>query len=164
MTSTKPVLHMLCGKPASGKSTLAARLGQASGTIIISEDDWLNALFIGELTSLSDYTRCMTKLRTVMGPHVVSLLKAGNAVVLDFQANTLAARRWLRQIIDESGAAHQLHVLDVSDAACLKRLRARNAAGDHPFALSAPQFHQLAKHFVMPGPNEGFDIVMHNVS
>ena len=44
MTGQPPTLHMLCGKIASGKSTLAAELGRVEGTVILVEDAWLHAL------------------------------------------------------------------------------------------------------------------------
>lgn len=161
MPPLPPTLHLLCGKAASGKSTLTAELGRLGGTVVIAEDDWLNALFSSEMSSLSDYVRCMTKLRTIMGPHVTSLLNAGVSVVLDFQANTLASRDWMRNILEETGAAHQLHLLDVPDEVCIARLRARNAQGDHPFAATEEQFRQLSKHFIAPSANEGFNVVLH---
>src|SRR6056297_1047756 len=45
-----PTLHMLCGRICSGKSTLAARLAAASGTVLVTEDTWLDALYPDELT------------------------------------------------------------------------------------------------------------------
>lgn len=161
MLSDPPTLHMLCGKIASGKSTLAARLGAAPGTVLVAEDTWLDALFAEELRDLSDYVRCSARLRRVMGPHVAAVLDAGLSVVLDFPANTVAQRSWMREILDGSDAAHRLHVLAVSDEECLARLRRRNAAGDHPFAVTEAQFHAVSRHFAAPTPDEGFDLVVH---
>jgi predicted kinase len=161
MTQTTSTLYLVCGKAASGKSTLTARLGQAAGTVVIAEDDWLTALYGDEMSTISDYVRGSGKLRAVMGPHVVSLLKAGLSVVLDFPANTIATRSWMRGIAEEADAAHQLHYLDVPDAICKARLRARNASGAHPFSITDDQFDQLARHFVVPSEDEGFDIVPH---
>lgn len=161
MSSASPTLHLMCGKIASGKSTLAARLGSMHGAVVIAEDDWLNALYAQEMSSISDYMRCASKLRQVMGPHVVSLLNAGVSVVLDFQANTIEARRWMRDILEQTDAAHKLHVLDVPDDVCMARLHARNARGEHPFAATEEQFRQVSRHFVAPSPDEGFDIVLH---
>ena len=53
MPDHSPILHMLCGKIAAGKSTLAARLASAPETVLIAEDDWLNALFADELHFLA---------------------------------------------------------------------------------------------------------------
>ncbi|WP_424985548.1 AAA family ATPase [Microbulbifer sp. S227A] len=161
MSTAQPILHMLCGKAASGKSTLCAKLGRAGPAVILSEDEWLHALYSTQMTTLADYVRCSAALRTVMAPHVTALLTAGVTVVLDFQANTVESRKWLRGLLDQTRAGHKLHYLDVPDDICLARLKARNAQGRHPFAMSEAQFRQLSRHFVAPAADEGFDIVHH---
>lgn len=163
MSSTTPTLHLLCGKIASGKSTLTAQLSRTDGTIVISEDDWLKGLYSEEMSSISDYMRCMSKFRELMGPHIVSLLNEGISVVLDFQANTITSRDWMRGILEQTKAANKLHVLDVPDEVCVARLHARNAQGNHPFAATEEQFRQISKHFVAPSPEEGFNIMLHQV-
>lgn len=125
---------------------------------MIAEDAWLDTLFGDEMTTGSDYLMFSGRLREVVGPHVTALLRAGVSVALDFQANTVASRTWMRGIIDAAGCAHQMHVLIPPDAVCLQRLHARNSQGDHPFAATEAQFHRFARHFVLPGANEGFEI------
>ena len=93
MSSKLPTLHLMCGKIASGKSTLSAQLAASEQAIVISEDTWLNALYHDHLSSIADYVQCMSKLRSIIGPHVVSLLNSGVSVVLDFQANTIESRK-----------------------------------------------------------------------
>ncbi|MBY8975173.1 ATP-binding protein [Rhodobacteraceae bacterium NNCM2] len=161
MTDTTPTLHLLCGKIASGKSTLAARLADQAQTVLIAEDDWLGTLYAGQMTSIPDYVRCSASLRQVMGPHVASLLSAGVSVVLDFPANTRETRQWMRGILERTEAAHVLHVLDVSDEACMARMIARNEQGDHPFAVTEAQFRQISKHYAAPTAEEGFTIKLH---
>lgn len=161
MSTTPPTLHLVCGKVASGKSTLTAKLGKMPGTVVIAEDDWLAALFSDQMSTVSDYVRCAGKLQAIMEMHIASLLNAGVSVVLDFQANTIARRTWMRDIIEATNATHKLHYLDVPDEVCKARLRARNASGDHPFAVTDEQFSQLSRHFVAPSPEEGFDIVVY---
>ena len=161
MQTTPATLHMLCGKVASGKSTLAARLGSQAGTVTIAEDAWLEALFADELKAVDDYVRCSAKLRGILGPHVAALLGAGVSVVLDFAANTRGQRRWLKEIVEATGALHTLHVLDVSDEVCLARLRARNATGEHPFTVTEAQYHEVTRYFTEPAADEGFTIFHH---
>ena len=81
--------------------------------------------------------------------------------MLDFAANTPEMRQWLRGIIDQSGGDHRLHVLEAEDDLCLRRLRARNAAGVHAFSVTEEQFHLFAKHFSVPTEAEGFNLVRH---
>lgn len=161
MSSTSPILHLLCGKIASGKSTLADRLGRAPGTVVIAEDAWLHGLYGDQMSSITDYVRCTAKLRGAMGPHITSVLRAGASVVLDFQANTVEARHWMRGILDQTGADHVLHVLDVPNEVCLARLRARNVQGDHPFSVTEAQFYQISNHFCPPSVEEEFHIRHH---
>lgn len=132
-------------------------------TVVLAEDDWLATLYSDEMASISDYVRCSAKLQAIMGPHIVSLLNAGVSVVLDFPANTVANRMWMRAIIDVTNATHRLHFLDVPDEVCKARLRARNESGEHPFALTDEQFLQISRHFVAPTAEEGFNIVTHRL-
>lgn len=157
-----PTLHLLCGKMAAGKSTLAARLAAAPATVLIAEDDWLGALFADQMTTGADYVRCSAKLRAAMGPHVRGLLGAGVSVVLDFPANTRDTRAWMKDLLTGTGAAHLLHVLSPPDAVCIARLHARNADGNHPFAATEAQFHQFARHFAPPTEDEGFDLKIYD--
>ena len=88
MLKHQPTLQIVCGKIASGKSTLSSQLAAEQGTVLVAEDDWLNVLFADELHSLEDFVRCSGKLRDIMGTHVGALLESGISVVLDFAANT----------------------------------------------------------------------------
>src|SRR5260370_25571860 len=108
MLASQPTLYLLCGKIAAGKSTVARRLASRPATVLISEDHWTSNLFAGELKTIEDYSRCSSRLRNAMGPHVVSLLKAGLSVVLDFPANTVASPRLMRPIVQDASAHHDL--------------------------------------------------------
>lgn len=155
-------LHMLCGKIAAGKSTLAqSLLRDDAATILISEDRWLSRLFGDEIRSVADYARCAARLRAAMGDHVGALLRAGLSVVLDFPANTVANRQWMRGIFEQAGADHRLHHLDVPDAVCKARLRRRNAAGTHDFAATDAEYEMITAYFVPPAASEGFTIIRH---
>lgn len=155
------MLHLFCGKIASGKSTLAARIAQSPQTVLIAEDHWLATLFGDQMSTGADYLHYAGKLRTLLKDHVAAVLQAGTSVVLDFPANTPDQRRWMRALIAASGAAHQMHVFDTTDALCLARLRNRNAAGNHAFAVTEDQFHRFARHFSLPTASEGFTLIRH---
>ena len=154
-----PALHLVCGKIAAGKSTLTRHLAAHPGTVLISEDVWLSQLYPGEIRTLDDYVRRSGQLRGVVAPHVESLLRAGLSVVLDFPANTLGSRRWMKGIIDRAGVSHVLHYLDTPDEVCKSRLRARNAEGLHPYAATDDEFDAISSHFVPPSGDEGFYLI-----
>ena len=127
MTQTPPTLHMICGKIAAGKSTLAQKLATEPGSVLISEDDWLGILFGPDMATIADYVTYSARLRDVLGTHIVNLLRAGITVVLDAPANTVENRAWMRDILDQADATHQLHVLLPPDEVCLARLKARTS-------------------------------------
>ena len=77
MPKTEATLHMLCGRICAGKSTLAGRLAEGPGVVVLSEDHFLARLYPGEIETLGDYVRCAERLRDAVGPHVQSLLRAG---------------------------------------------------------------------------------------
>jgi predicted kinase len=161
MSINEQTLHFLCGKIAAGKSTLAKKLSAQPMTVLVSEDHWLGHLYPGEIATLDDYVRCSKNLRTAMEPHIVALLREGLSVVLDFPANTLRQRQWLRGICETAAVGHQLHFLDVPDDVCKLRLQKRNAAGEHVFQTSDDNFDLVTSHFVPPTTSEGFNIIRH---
>jgi predicted kinase len=156
-------LYLVCGKIAAGKSTLARRLAARPGTLLIAEDHWTSNLFADDLKTIDDYARYSARLRAAMGPHVVAILHQGVSIVLDFPANSPRQRDWMRSLIAQSAAAHELHLLDVPDAVCLQRLRDRNAAGEHPFQVTDAEYQQFTQHFAPPRPDEGFNVVIHTL-
>ncbi|MFM0645249.1 ATP-binding protein [Paraburkholderia bryophila] len=156
------VLHMVCGKIASGKSTLTARLADAQRTVLISEDVWIARLYPDEIHTLADYVRCAARLKTVLTEHIQSLLAGGISVVLDFPFNTIDTRTWGHALARAIGCEHRLHYLEVSDEICKSRLRARNASGEHPFETSEAQYELITRYFVPPTADEGFELVVYD--
>jgi predicted kinase len=157
-------LYLLCGKIAAGKSTLAHRLAAQPKTLLISMDHWMPILFPTENETIEDFTRLSARLRAAMGPHVVDILRQDISVVLDFPANTVVWRRWMRSLITEANVAHELHVLDVSDAICKARLRTRNESGDHPYQIDEATYDLFMSYFVPPALDEGFNVIVHKPS
>ncbi len=152
---------MICGKVAAGKSTLARGLADAPATILIGEDVWLSTLYPDEQRTVAEYARNSRRLRAVMGRHVEALLRAGLSVVLDFPANTVANRQWMRGIFETAGVAHRLHFIDTPDAVCKARLRQRNAAGTHEFTVSDAEFDEITGYLVPPSADEGFEMIVY---
>ena len=154
-----PILYLICGRIAAGKSTLARRLAERPATLLISMDHWMSHLF--EVRTIDDFARFSQRLRAAMEPHIVDILRQGLSVVLDFPANTVTWRKWMRSVITEADVAHELHVLDVPDTICRQRLRERNAAGEHPYQVDDATYDLFMSYFVLPGPDEDFNIIVH---
>jgi predicted kinase len=154
-------LYLLCGKIAAGKSTLARQLAARPATLLISMDDWMSVLYPTENRTIEDFALLSARLRETMGPHVADILRQNLSVVLDFPANTLKWRAWMRSIISAANVVHELHVLDLPDATCKARLRQRNTSGQHQYRVDEATYDLFMSYFVLPTADEGFNVIVH---
>lgn len=157
------MLHALCGKIASGKSTLAAQLAEQTGGFIIAEDQWLATLYPGEIKTPGDFLARSCRLQVAMAPLITSALGQGMTVILDFHANTVVRRSWMRSLAETAGTECQLHWLDVPDALCKDRLRKRNQAGSHAYQTSEEEFDHIGRFFEVPRADEGWRLEHHRI-
>jgi len=160
-TSPAPTLYLICGKIASGKSTFARELAEQPGTLLIAMDHWMSTLYPVENKSIEDFARLSSRLREAMEPHIIDILAENLSIVLDFPANTVSWRKWMRNIISQTHVSHELHVLDVPDEVCKERLHRRNQAGDHPYQVDDETYDLFTKHYCPPMPDEHFNVIMH---
>jgi predicted kinase len=160
MSEREPTLHFISGLLASGKTTLARRLADQGGIVLICEDVWLAQLSDG-ISSFEHYLRWSRRCRSVIGPLVIQILRAGASVVLDFAGNTQAERKWVRSLFEEAEVNHVLHYLDVAEEECLARLKIRNETkpeGLYFATTSEEEFSAIARWFQPPVPEEGFHV------
>ena len=80
-------LHFICGKAASGKTTLARELAARHAAVLFGEDEWLTRLDV-EINSLADHVRHSKRLKAALAPLAVRLLQLGVPIVFDFAGNT----------------------------------------------------------------------------
>lgn len=155
----KPILHFLCGKMAAGKSTLSKKLAAEHNAVLVCEDLWLSRLYPEEIHTFDDYLRYSARLKEVLSPHLVDLLKQDNSVVLDFPGNGPRQRHWFRTIFEAAGADHVLHFVDLPDELCKAQLRMRNA--ERPpgsMVMSEDEFDHITSYFVAPACIEHFNV------
>jgi len=154
-------LHFICGKAASGKTTLARRLAAQHAAALFCEDEWLT-LLDAKITNHAEFVRYARPLRAALAPHLVELLRLGTSIVLDFAGNTPKDRAWTRSIFERAGADHVLHVIVASDALCKARLRLRNEtkpAGLYYGNVTEAQFDEVTQYFAPPSEQENFQVV-----
>lgn len=153
-------LHFLCGRLASGKTTLARRIASEKNAVLFCEDEWLSKLSDG-IVSFDDYLKWSRRCRSVMAPLIVNSLRCGTSVVLDFAGNTPKERAWVRSLFNEAGAMHQLHLLEADEEECLRRLMRRNVErpeGLHFADTSEVDFRAICKWFQPPSEEEAFSV------
>lgn len=150
----------MSGKMGAGKSTLAKELASKGQAVVISEDDWLASLYPEQITTLDDYVLCSSQLKPQIKKLVQSILLAGTDVVMDYPANTLPQRKWLKGIFEEINAPHELIYLDISNEICLERIeRRRLEQPERAKTDTKAFFDSVTKFFNAPKMSEGFTII-----
>jgi predicted kinase len=148
-------LTFFTGKMGVGKTTRSKQLATAHNAVLLSEDEWLAALYPGQISSLDDYLVYFGRVKPQIKQLVQSILRSGTDVVMDFPGNTRRQRSWFKQLADEVNAPLKLVFLDVPDAVCFERIgqqaieQPERAATD-----TAELFHQVTGYFEAPGEDE----------
>ncbi len=152
-------LIFFCGKMGAGKSTKSKEYAIENNAVLISEDEWLSALYPQQISSFDDYIKYSALLRPLIKSHVQKILLTGTNVVLDFPANTLKQRAWLKSISKEIDALHLLIYLEVSDEQCLKQIAKRRLEQpDRPAFDTEEMFYHVTKYFEIPLESEELEI------
>jgi len=159
-------LHFICGKAASGKTTLARKLAVEHGAVLFIEDEWVTMLEIERsIFDVIEYARHTQRLRAVLAPLAVQILKLDTPIVFDFAGNTVKSRDWVRSIFEAAEADHLLHVISATDEGCKARLRQRNELkpeGLYYGEVSEAVFDEVTRYFVPPSEQEGFRVVSYD--
>jgi predicted kinase len=155
-------LIFLCGKMAAGKSVLARKLAVRENAVLLVQDDFLSALFPGEIMDIPGFVKCSSRVQSALTPHVCDLLSRGISVVLDFLGNTKEQRKWFRELIERANVEHELHFVDASDALCKSQLRERSTGlpTGTPWIRDA-DFDAVTAYFRPPLEDENFNVVRH---
>jgi len=153
------VLHLLCGRIAAGKSTLAKSLARRHNAVLISEDAYLSALLTDPIQNFQDYQNYSQRFQALIKPTCLDMLERGNPVVLDFPANSPSSRQWLKELIAHTNVRHLLHYLTASNQECWQQFQQRkqtHGANASPIADGA--FEEINHYFEPPDVTEGFNV------
>ena len=147
---------------AAGKSTLARNLAVRENAVLLVQDDFLNALFPGEIIDIPGFVKCSSRVQSALTAHVCVLLSKGVSVVLDFPGNTKAQRVWFRAVIERANVEHELHFIDATDALCKSQLRERSRGlpAGTPWTRDT-DFEAITAYFQPPSEDEDFNVVRH---
>ena len=117
-------LVLLCGLPASGKSTLAEELADAYGAVRLNPDAWELALGVDPFDA-----EFQARLEAAFWELTQRLLALGTSVVLEWGFWARSERDEKREAARALGVAVELRFLDVQYEELVRRVEARHGAG-----------------------------------
>ncbi|MGV2830747.1 AAA family ATPase [Myxosarcina sp. GI1(2024)] len=157
--SKQGTLIFFCGKMGSGKSTKAIELANEYDAILLSEDEWLSAVYPEEIKVFNDYLKYSSRLKPLLKNHIQNLLNSGISVIMDFPGNTRNQRAWFKEVFSEYEIPHKLYYLEVSDELCLKQIEQRKKINPSRADFDTEEvFHQVNSYFQPPTEEEDFNI------
>lgn len=162
MKEDHATLYFMCGKMAAGKSTFSKGLAKSKNAVLLVQDEFLAALYPGEIIVIKDFVKCSGRLKDALFPHIQQLLSHGVSVVLDFPGNTLIQRQWFREILESANVGHELHYIDAPDDLCKRQLKQRSTGlpPGSPWTTDA-EFDAITAYFQAPTDDEGFNVIHH---
>ena len=160
--NTLSKLIFVCGKMDAGKSTLARELAVRENAVLLVQDEFLNALFPGEITDIPSFVNRYTRLKNALTPLICVLLSKRITVVLDFAAATKSQRAWFRELIERTHVEHELHLVEAPDPVCKAQLRdrSRGLPVGTPWTTEE-EFEAINAYFQPPSGDEAFNVVHH---
>jgi predicted kinase len=123
-TKKQTRLVLLCGLPASGKTTLAHELADAYGAVRLNPDEWEVALGVDPFDE-----GFQVKLEAAFWALTQRLLVLGTSVVLEWGFWARSERDEKREAARALGVAVELRFLDAPYEELVRRVEARHSAG-----------------------------------
>jgi predicted kinase len=150
MATSSTRLVLICGLPASGKSTLARRLAPIVPAVRLDKDDWATQL--GADVWDDDFRVRLERQLWVLAQ---DLLARGQSVILEWG-------HWARMERDEKrlaaralGVGVELHYLDAPLEELIERAERRNASGEWTASpMTRAHFEMWATGFQAPDEEE----------
>jgi hypothetical protein len=109
-----PTLHLMCGLPCSGKTTLARQLASTHRAVRLTPDEWHTRLF-GQDADSPEHDVRHSVVESLQWEVAVQVLYQNVDVILDFGFWSKSEREDYRSRGDEIGAEMRIHYLNVPE-------------------------------------------------
>ena len=119
-------LHLVCGLPCAGKTTLARQLEQEYSALRLTPDEWHTRLF-GQDVEEDEHDARHNLIESMLWDIAARVLTLGANVILDFGFWAQSEREDYRSRAAGLGASSEIHFLDVPKGVLHERLATRNA-------------------------------------
>jgi predicted kinase len=145
-----PTLHIVCGLPASGKTTLAKQLEHTLPALRLSADELTTRLVGAPFDETKDEIA-----KTILAEIALRALSLGVDVVLEGGFWYKSERDVMRNLALGVGAGTMIHFLDVPLDELRRRIEQRNSAlPEHTYRITIEQLNRWTCLFERPSESE----------
>ena len=146
----RPTLHLMCGLPGSGKTTLAMRLERELPALRLCPDEWM-----GRILRSGRDEQGRAAVEEVQLEIALSVLQLGSDVILESGFWSRSERDRARSLAAERDAHVKIYFLDVPLEDLLQRTAPRNQSlSPHTFPVTEEEMRAWARIFEPPTEDE----------
>jgi len=147
-------LHLICGLPGSGKTTLAKQLEKSHNALRLCPDEWIAEILANPI-NIAELDRLRSPVESVQWRIAKRALELGVNVILEWGFWSRAERNFYRSEAEALGAHPKVHYLNVGLDELWDRLAKRNSnLPSGTFIVTKENLELWAKSFEPPTEDE----------
>ena len=131
-----PLLHLICGLPGSGKTTLAKSIAASTGAIRFSPDEWIKDIW--KEGAETEGNRFRDQIELLQWEIAKQILRNSVDVIIEWGTWGRSEREKLRNEASAAGAKVKFYYLEISREILKERILQRNQRLD-PNEFYIPQ-------------------------
>ena len=147
-------LHLICGLPGAGKTTLATSLERETQALRLCPDEWIEVL-VGKEAARSELDRLRDPVERLQWQLAQRLLNLGVSAILENGFWSADERKTYCMAAKRLGVKVVLHLLDLPEEELWRRVQLRNAGQpDGGFRISRNELKEWDTWFARPDQTE----------
>jgi predicted kinase len=153
------LVHLLCGRTGSGKTTFARELEREQRAVLLSVDEWMIRLF-GHRMERELFDTRLAVCKELAYDLAERIARMGIDVVLDFGFWSRTERDAIRARFSANSTAYAFYFFDVPDDVLKERIARRNAnLPSGSYEITEEMFDLFSARFEPPGEDERVTMV-----
>jgi predicted kinase len=137
-----PLLHLICGLPGSGKTTLAKSIAASTGAIRFSPDEWIKDIWNDKAETEGNEFR--DQIEQLQWKTAKQMLQNSIGVIIEWGTWGRSEREKLRDEAKAAGAKVKFYHLNISREILKERVLVRNLQIDrHEFYIPENEINKF---------------------